>query len=110
MSQASISIFISHIKDEEAIALALKSFLESTFLNATVFVSGKDLCGGDVWAKQLRGQLETSTVIIAIVSPCSACSTWVHFEAGAGFIRECTIPVVVDGLQIRDLKPPFSLL
>ncbi len=105
-----MDIFISHVHDDETIASALKDFLEGLFLNADVFVSGRDLTGGELWFEKLRTRLERSTAIIAIVSRFSKDSNWIYFEAGAGFVRKCTIPLVVDGVTIDTLVPPLKLL
>src|SRR5690348_5247725 len=98
MPDAKLAIFISHASEDETMAIELKAFLENIFLNADVFVSGRDLAGGALWAEQLRAKLEEATTIIALITRFSAESTWVHFEAGAGFVRKRTIPVVADGV------------
>ena len=105
-----VTIFISHVSEDETIALALKDFLEGIFLNASVFVSGRDLTGGQVWIEELRNQLANATAILALVSQRSLGSEWVYFEAGAGFCRRCTIPLLISGVTVEDVGPPFSLL
>jgi hypothetical protein len=105
-----IAIFISHVSADESIALSLKDYLEGIFLNASVFVSGRDLVGGQVWIEELRRQLEAATAILAVISPLSVSSKWVHFEAGAGLCRRCTIPLLVPGMTVEDVGPPLSLL
>lgn len=110
MTKGKLTIFLSHVYEDETIALYLKTFFEEIFLNAEVFVSGMDLKGGEVWFEELRGRLAVSTAIIALVSKYSKESNWVHFESGAGFISNKTIPVVLDRQGIDALKPPWSLL
>jgi hypothetical protein len=105
-----VTVFISHVSEDETIALALKDFLEGIFLNASVFVSGRDLTGGQVWIEELRSQLANATAILALVSQRSLGSEWVYFEAGAGFCRQCTIPLLISGVTVEDVGPPFSLL
>jgi hypothetical protein len=106
----SISIFVSHVSEDETIALSLKDYLEGIFLNASVFVSGRDLVGGQVWIEELRRQLDGATAILAVVSPRSVSSRWVYFEAGAGLCHRRTIPLLVPGMNVEDVGPPFSLL
>ncbi|MEZ5386946.1 MAG: toll/interleukin-1 receptor domain-containing protein [Prosthecobacter sp.] len=105
-----IQIFISHVSEDEIVALALKDFLEGIYLSAEVFVSGRDLSGGQVWIEELRSRLERSTAIIALITSFSKNSEWVHFEGGAGFVKGSTIPLVTDDVKLSGLAPPFSLL
>ena len=105
-----LTIFISHVSEDETIALAVKSYLESVFLNALVFVSGRDLSGGEVWVEELRAKLQAATAIVAIVSDRSIDNTWVYFEAGTGFLRKCAIPLLLEDIDIEDLGSPLNLL
>lgn len=105
-----VTIFVSHVAEDEAIALAVKRYLEGIFLNASVFVSGRDLSGGQVWVDELRRKLKNATAVVALISGRSVTSAWVHFEAGAGFIERRTIPLLVRGVSIRDVGPPLTLL
>jgi hypothetical protein len=104
------SVFISHVSEDESIAIAIKQFIEKVFLNATVFVAGRDLIGGEVWIKEIRDKLRTSRVIVSIITPFSQNSSWVLFESGAGFLDSRTIPLCGDDIAIEDLKPPLKLL
>ena len=104
------SVFISHVSDDESIAIAIKRFIEKVFLNSVVFVSGRDLTGGEVWVKEIRDKLRTSRVIVSIITPFSQNSSWVLFESGAGFSDSRTIPLCGDGITIETLRPPLKLL
>jgi hypothetical protein len=87
------TVFVSHVAEDESIAVGLKRLLETVFLNAKVFVAGRDLAGGEVWVKEIRDQLRVARVIIAVITPFSRNTPWVMFEAGAGFVDSRTIPV-----------------
>lgn len=104
------NIFISHDATDQAIALELKSFLENIFLNSNVYVSGKDLQGGQTWIENIKLALKSSQVIIALVTKKSINANWLYFESGAGFTDDRTIPLLTDNLQFKDLTPPLSLL
>lgn len=104
------NIFISHDANDQAIAVELKSFLENIFLNSNVYVSGRDLEGGQTWIENIKLALKSSQVIIALVSKNSINANWLYFESGAGFTDDRTIPLVTDDLQFKDLTPPLSLL
>ncbi|HAS53445.1 MAG: hypothetical protein A2X56_00345 [Nitrospirae bacterium GWC2_57_13] len=110
MTQQKITIFISHAKDDETLAILLKDFLENIFLNANFFVSGSDLGGGEVWIEELRDKLESATAIIALITPYAVENKWVYFEAGAGFAQRRSIPLIADGMTFKTLPIPLSLL
>jgi|TARA_B110000037_G_C16991341_1_gene453244 RNAse (barnase) inhibitor barstar len=104
------SIFISHDTQDETIAIELKSFLEDIFLNANVYVSGRDLEGGQTWIENIKLSLKTSQVVISIISKKSITNNWIYFETGAGFVEDKSIPLICDGISFQDLFPPISLL
>jgi len=102
--------FVSHDSADETLALLLKKLIEGIFLNADVFVSGKDLRGGNLWAAELKHRLSSAKVIIALITRYSKDNLWVHFESGAGFIDDRTIPICADEISVEMLDPPFKLL
>jgi len=104
------NIFISHDSSDEAIAVELKAFLENIFLNASVYVSGRDLQGGQTWIENIKLSLKNSQVIISIITKQSIGNNWIYFETGAGFLDDKSIPLITDGLKFSDLVPPLSLL
>jgi len=104
------SVFVSHISEDETLALLLKEFTEHIFLNSEVFVSGRDLVGGEMWAKRIRDKLRTSEAIVTLITPLSINSPWVIFESGAGFVNNKTIPLLAGGLVFNDLPAPLQLL
>ncbi len=104
------SIFMSHVEEDETIALAIKQYLETVFLNAQVFVAGRDLTGGEVWIKEIKDKLQSSSIVVSIITPYSIKSPWVLFESGAGFLDSKTIPLCADGITLTQLEPPLKLL
>ncbi len=94
---------------DAALASVLKHLVSGVF-RVEVFVSGQDLHGGKLWPKGLNEALGEAKVILALVTPVSKESPWVHFETGAGFLAEKAIPVCGGGLTVSSLVPPFSLL
>lgn len=103
-------ILISHDNSDEKIAVEIKTFLEEVFLNAHVFVAGRDLMGGQIWINELKKNLKSSQVIISLLTPKSLENKWVYFESGAGFTDEKTIPLLTENLKPENLTPPMSLL
>lgn len=84
-------IFMSHITEEQEIALALKQLIESSFLGMMgVFVSS-DPTGielGRRWLDQITFALKHCAVEVILASPESVRRPWINFEAGAGWIRD----------------------
>lgn len=103
------SVFISHVSEDEAIAVMLKNTIERVFLNAEVFVSGRDLKGGEIWINEIREKLRESSVIIALITEYSCNSNWVLFETGSGLVENKSIPFCVAPLMVSKLTPPLSL-
>lgn len=108
--ELNFNIFISHDSSDETIAIELKKFLENIFLNASVYVSGRDLQGGQTWIENIKISLKTSQVIISVITEKSINNNWIYFETGAGFTEDKSIPLLADNLKFSDLKPPLSLL
>jgi hypothetical protein len=104
------NIFISHDNKDESVALGLKNFLENIFLNSSVYVSGRDLEGGQTWIENIKLSLKTAQVIISLITKESIKNNWIFFETGAGFVENKSIPLLADGLEFADLVPPLSLL
>jgi len=103
-------IFISHDTADETLALLLKKLVEGIFLNSEVFVSGRDLRGGNLWIEEIRKHLRSAKVIISLITRGSAENPWVLFESGAGFTEDKTIPICADGISVGKLEPPLKLL
>lgn len=102
-------VFISHIKEEEKLASELQECLRRDFLgNLSIFLSSKDLNPGEVWFKEIIDNLQKTEVLLLMCSPRSINRCWLHFEAGAIFIKEKpVIPICYGGLKISDLPPQF---
>jgi TIR domain len=107
---SAFEIFISHVNEDEPIAILLRKLLIDVFPDASVFIAGSDVRGGDLWPESLRARLEAADVVIALISRKSLASGWVHFEAGAGFVDSSTIPVCADGVVTDTLDAPLGLL
>jgi hypothetical protein len=71
MQTSALTVFISHVTEDEPLASGLKDYLESIFLNASIFVSGRDLAGGEVWIEELRSTLAAATAVIGVMTPLS---------------------------------------
>lgn len=100
-------VFISHIEQEKEIAIALKSLIEDSFLDAvSVFVSShpSSIPMGATWFEKVSDGLRDCDVQIIIASPSSIQRPWVSFEAGAvWFKKNPLIPLLHSGLTFDKL-------
>ena len=106
-------IFISHISEEAKIAIALKDWIESSFLGQChVFVSSDkdDIPAGIKWFDQINSALEEASVLIVLCSPASLSRPWINFETGCGWIKGVPIiPICHSGQHKGSLPPPISM-
>lgn len=107
-----MKIFISHISDEQRLAIVMKEWIESSFLcQIDVFVSSdpKDIPAGSKWLEKINNALDESQLIIILYSPISRTRPWINFEAGCGWIKNVPIiPVCHSGLKVTEIGAPIS--
>jgi hypothetical protein len=107
-------IFISHIHEDARAAEALDEFLKAKlpFLADRTFVSSNltDLILGDDWLQKIKIALESSRIVIALLSPESVNRPWVNFEAGAAWLHpdKTLIPVCIGDLNPGSVPKPYS--
>lgn len=105
-------IFVSHIHEEEAVAEALVRFIRNVLGASTqVFISSDSwqIYAGEIWLERIRTELESSKVVILLLSPESVKRPWVNFEAGGAWLtNKVIIPVCFGGLDISSLPKPYS--
>ena len=108
-----MKIFISHIREEAIIAIALKDWIESTFAGQySVFVSSDNdsIRAGQNWFWEIEEALKRSKVLVTICSPVSILRPWINFETGAAWVKKIPIiPICHSDLKVKDLPFPISL-
>lgn len=103
-------ILISHNSEDQSIAEKLKDLIETVFPNTEVYVSGRNLEGGQTWINEIKKRLGTSKVIISLITQNSLRNLWVYFESGAGFVEDRTIPLVFFDVSINQLSAPLNVI
>ena len=107
----SISVFISHIGDEAALANSLKQWIENTFPDqVSVFVSSDlaSIQAGDEWYDKIMEALSSADIFLVVCSPTSLERPWVNFETGVAAFREIPIiPVCHRGMSPGKLPQPL---
>lgn len=107
-------IFISHCSQDVELAERLIRFLLSA-INISpaqircTSVNGFRLKGGKITEEQLRSEIETSSVMIGILTPNSLSSLFVSMELGARwFLQKPLIPLVAQGMSFSNIQGPLS--
>jgi hypothetical protein len=108
------TIFVSHVSEEQELALALKTRISADFLGLVeIFVSsdGQTIEAGSDWLTAVRKGLESACILVVLCSPVSVKRPWVNFEVGAAWIRGITIvPVCHSGTRVSQLPMPYLVL
>ena len=107
-------VFISHINEEKALAIALKTLIEDAFLKIIdVFVSSDEtsIGLGEDWFNTLIDRLKRCNIMVVLCSPTSVGRPWINFETGAGWVRDgvLIIPLCHSGMTLRTLPMPFNV-
>ncbi len=107
-------VFVSHTKEESALAQRLKMTLADDFGGRIGFYVSSDhetLQAGDRWLDGLQAALNDADCVLVLCSDVSVGKPWVNFEAGAGWIRNTrVIPVCHSGMTVDALPVPLCML
>lgn len=108
------TIFLSHISEEKELAHAIKAYLvEDLALNVDIFVSSDmvSIQAGDKWLEKIDDALKRSDIFLILCSRESLGRPWIHFEAGAGWVKEIpVIPICHSGVGPSQLPVPLNML
>ena len=92
-----MEILISHISEEALFALLLKDFIESAFLEqcevSLISKSGENAVD-DKWLVELDGALTAADFLLALCSPKSIRTPWVHFKFGCAWTKSVPITCI----------------
>ncbi|KAA8383943.1 toll/interleukin-1 receptor domain-containing protein [Acetobacter tropicalis] len=118
------SIFLSHIHEEQEIALYIKQAIEDEFGGfVDVFVSsdGTSIPAGTNFLQKIENGLINCVGAIYLISPKSVNKNWINFELGAIWIRNAinvrngdieipTLPICHSGMDPSRLPMPLCSL
>lgn len=108
------TIFISHSSLDKELIRQIKDLVNRrTSGTVDLFQSsdGESIPFGNNWIHQVEENLNKSKIMLVFVSPRSAMSSWIYFEAGFAYSKGVkVIPIGIDGVDIGNLKPPLNLL
>ncbi len=103
-------IFVSHVREESAAAIALKQQLEAAVPGVTVWVSSVDLSLGQAWLQALEKELKGAKALLVLCGGQSATKPWINFESGFGHGKRIpVVPICHRGLRKEHLPYPLSM-
>jgi TIR domain len=108
--QPHAKVFLSHVAEEEALAVRLKSEVERVLPSTELFVSSVDIGAGDRWLEKIDSTLRDAKALMILCSSRSTGKPWINFESGAGWSRDVpVIPICHGGLRKDALPYPLSI-
>lgn len=103
------SILISYDLADQTAAMSLRRFLEHSFRNLSVSLSGVDEVSGDT-CERLRARIRRADAMICMMSRLGLHNPRLFFEAGMGLAHSHVWLVNLEKLQPGELAAPLSLL
>ncbi|MFM7204232.1 MAG: hypothetical protein ACKO6N_25915 [Myxococcota bacterium] len=103
------SILISYDLADQTAAMSLRRFLEHSFRNLKVSLSGVDDVTGDT-SERLRARIRRADAMICMLSRLGLHNPRLFFEAGMGLAHNHVWVLNLDKLQSGELSAPLSLL
>lgn len=95
-------VFISYSQKDKEIAQGVVSFLEANGIRC--WLDYRDICVGEVWAKTIINTIETSTVVIAILTEnynnSPSCENEIEIAVR---LRKHIIPIKFDDSELSDV-------
>lgn len=93
-------VFISHSKDDAAVAEELKDLFEKEGLMA--YVAYRDVGPGESWVSEIRQNLINSKEVVVVISSNSKGNLWIAAECGAAWALSKKITPALVGMKIED--------
>lgn len=107
-------VFLSHSSKDKVPLAALKDLLDKRAAGSLEFFlssDGQSIRFGRNWVVRISDALKKSKLMFVFLSPDSADSRWIHFEAGhASALDIQVVPVCLPGMDLNRMFPPLSLL
>lgn len=108
------NIFISHIHENEPVAIKLKESLNAIFSDEiNVFISGdpENIPPGQDWYTTIIDGIRRCDCMVILCSPDSVERKWIYFEAGAAAVLDRKIiPICFAGLNAGGLPSPLNYI
>jgi len=107
-------VFLSHASINKAPLAELKKLLDIRAAGALEFFlssDGESIRFGRNWVVRISDALSRTKLMFVFLSPQSADSKWIHFEAGCAYAKDIqVVPVCLPGIDLNRITPPLGLL
>ncbi len=107
-------VFLSHSSKDSATLTRLKGLLDRRAVGSLKFFlssDGQSIPLGSNWVVAVSDAMDQAKLMFLFLSPQSADSRWIHFEAGSAYAKGIkVVPVCLPGLDLNRVNPPLSLL
>jgi hypothetical protein len=107
-------IFLSHSSADREQLSVLKTVLDKRAAGSLDFFlssDGQSIRFGHNWVVSVSDALFNTKLMFVFLSPQSANSKWIHFEAGCAHAKSVrVVPVCLPGMTLDLVAPPLSLL
>ena len=108
------TVFLSHSSLDKAPLAALKKLLDTRAagsLNFFLSSDGESIRFGRNWVVRISDALSSAKLMFLFLSPHSADSKWIHFEAGCAYAKDIqVVPVCFPGIDLDQIRAPLNLL
>jgi len=107
-------VFLSHSSKDKSQLLALKELLDRRAVRSLEFFlssDGQSVRFGRNWVVRISDALANAKLMFLFLSPQSADSKWIHFEAGCAYAQHIeVVPICLPGLELARVTAPLNLL
>ena len=107
-------VFLSHASHDKQQLIALKALLDKRAVAALDFFlscDGQSIPFGRNWVMRIGDALSHAKLMFVFLSPQSADSKWLHFEAGSAYDKGVrVVPVCLPGIDLNRVTGPLNLL
>jgi len=105
-------VFLSHSSKDKAQLSHLKQLLDKRAVGSLKFFlssDGQSIPLGSNWVVAVSDAMEKAKLMFLFLSPLSADSRWIHFEAGSAYAKRIkVVPVCLPGMDLGPANPPLS--
>jgi hypothetical protein len=103
-------VFISHVHEDQRVALALETFVRSALLGGVnVFNASnrRSIGPGDPWRDVIIEHLRNCKTTLVLASPDSVTRPWINFESGGAWVVGNRVIPCCIGVDPSALPPPL---
>lgn len=101
-------IFLSFASENLDQADEIYDLIKERDPSIEIFMSKRNLEGGDIWTEEIRNALYSSKIVILILTPKAIKKEWVLLESGGAWFQKKKIIPLIQNVDISTLPKPIS--